>query len=408
MAGKKKKQARKPTKPLKCDKPVKSVKKPETPGEPEKSVKKRCSALNVMPGVDGGHDGMPGKSGKAGKVAVGKSTRQKVSLDEYVKGVRAGDRTLLGRAITLIESHAPAHQELAQSLLKALSPHAGRAVRVGITGVPGSGKSTFIEVLGSRLTEKGHKVAVTAVDPSSTVSRGSILGDKTRMERLSRNPNAFIRPTPTGGTLGGVARKTRETLLLFEAAGYDVLFVETVGVGQNEVAVRSMVDFFLLLLVAGAGDELQGLKKGVMELADAVVVNKADGANLIAAEAARAEYERALHCLQPATQGWTTRAFAISAQKGNGVDAMWSLIEEFRAVTEKNNAFSRRRSEQARQWLRQMIDEQLRDAFYSDPAIAEQLAGIERKVMDGTLPVARAAMDLLKAYEEKRDRFTVK
>lgn len=362
--------------------------------------KKPPSALSVRPGKAGGHDGMPGSKKPERTLHSAAASRPAFYTEEFLEGVLAGNRTILGRAITLVESNAPEHQDLAQELLEKLSPHAGRSIRVGITGLPGSGKSTLIETLGSTLTEREHKVAVLAVDPSSSVSRGSILGDKTRMDRLSRNPHAFIRPSPTGGTLGGVARKTRETILIFEAAGYDVLLVETVGVGQNEIAVRSMVDFFLLLLVAGTDDELQGIKKGVIEIADALVVNKADGENKIAAEAAREQYARALHYIRPATRGWRTEAFTASALTGDGVDRLWKVVEKFRELTTESGLFDRRRCEQARDWLHQMIAERLTNNFYSHPAIARILPGIEQEVIDGTLPAARAALSLLKRFDE--------
>jgi len=368
--------------------------------------KKPTSALNVRPGKVGGHDGMPPSKVRADSKAPAGSKKPKaaarpeLALEEYVDGVLAGDRTILGRAITLVESNAPEHEERAQELLKTLSSRAGRSIRVGVTGLPGSGKSTLIETLGSTLTDREHKVAVLAVDPSSSVSRGSILGDKTRMDRLARNRRAFIRPSPTGGTLGGVARKTRETIVLFEAAGYDVILIETVGVGQNEIAVRSMVDFFLLLLVAGTGDELQGIKKGVIEIADALVVNKADGENRIAAEAAREQYGRALHYLRPATSGWRTEAFSASALTGDGVDTIWTVVETFQRLTEKSGVFERRRREQARDWLHQMIAERLTNNFYSHPAIVPILPAVEQDVIDGRTPAARAAMNLLKKFDE--------
>jgi len=348
--------------------------------------------LRVVPGVEGGHDGLPEKARISHR---GTPVRRQLSTEEYVEGVLSGDRTCLGRAITLVESNAPAHFAQAQEVLRLLLPHAGHSVRVGITGVPGAGKSTFIEALGSHLTSLGHRVAVTAVDPTSSRTGGSILGDKTRMERLSADGNAFIRPSPSGGVLGGVARKTRETILLFEAAGYDVILVETVGVGQSEITVRSMVDFFLLVLVAGAGDELQGIKKGVVELADAILVNKADGANAVAAEAARGEYERALHYLQPATPGWQSRAVCASALTGQGVPDVWRMIGEFCAVARSSGAFVRRRQEQERDWLHALIEQQLVERFRANPQVARLLPELEVAVMEGRLPVTSAAQRLL-------------
>ncbi len=273
---------------------------------------------SVMTGVEGGHDGIPGQA----SIAVPRRAvprRRRLTVDEYVAGVLAGDRNIVAQAITLVESNAPAHFEMGQEVLRQLIPSTGNSIRVGITGVPGAGKSTFIEALGLQLCEQDNKVAVLAVDPSSTVTRGSILGDKTRMELLSRDLRAFIRPSPSSGTLGGVTRKSRETILICEAAGFNVILVETVGVGQSETTVRSMVDFFLLLMLSGAGDELQGIKKGIMELADALLVNKADGDNKIRANAAKADYNRALHYLAPATKGWHTRAYTCSAANGEQV-----------------------------------------------------------------------------------------
>ena len=354
------------------------------------------SALHVRPGVDGGHDGLPGGRSR-GDAAAGAS-RRPLSVDEYVDGVRAGDRVILARAITLVESNAPAHQDLAQEVLTAVLPHRVDSVRVGITGVPGSGKSTLIEDLGGRLTAAGHKVAVTAVDPSSTVTGGSILGDKTRMEKLAADPDAFIRPSPAGGTLGGVARKTRETILLFEAAGYDVILVETVGVGQSEVMVRSMADFFLLLLIAGAGDELQGIKKGVVELADAIVINKADGPGKLAAESARGEFERVLHYLRPATEGWQTPAVTCAAGAGEGVAELWQMVEDFVATTRQSGVFARRRAEQERAWVRALVNEGIEGIFNAQPEVAAHRDELEEQVVRGELPATTAAQRLLDLF----------
>lgn len=350
-------------------------------------------ASEVKPGVEGGHDGLPG-------MVLRKSppVRRKPGLtaDEAVAGVLAGDRTILARAITLIESRAASHQETARAILRACLPHAGRSIRVGITGVPGAGKSTFIESFGSLLCDGGHQVAVLAVDPSSSVHGGSVLGDKTRMEDLSRHPRAFIRPSPSGGTLGGVAAKTRETLLLCEAAGFDIVLVETVGVGQSEVAVRSMVDFFLLLQIAGAGDELQGIKKGVIEMADAIVVNKADGDNIPRAQLARVEYSRVLHFLQPFTPGWTPRALACSAMNGQGIAEVWEEITRFHRHLADSGLFDARRREQNLQWFHTLLREAVLGEFHRRPAILATLPGLESRVAAGQCPVLEAVEELMR------------
>ncbi len=364
----------------------------------KKQDKKTPSALNVIKGVEGGHEGMPGSSSR------GKSNRRaarQMPTEEYVKGVLEGDRTILGKAITLIESNAPAHQDQAQEVLRELMPHTGGSIRVGITGTPGAGKSTFIETLGNYLTDRDHKVAVMAVDPTSSLTRGSILGDKTRMEELGRQPNAFIRPSPSGGTLGGVARKTRETMLVFEAAGFDVLLVETIGVGQSEITVRSMVDFFLLIMIAGAGDELQGIKRGVMELADTIIINKADGDNIKRAKMAREEYARALHYLQPRTEGWTTEVRTASAKEGTGIPEIWDLVNKYREITQKSGYFEKQRREQSRDWLHSMLREKLRDLFYNNEAIKKILPEIEDDVLKGTTPATQAAWELLQKFENQ-------
>lgn len=312
------------------------------------------------------------------------------------EAVLAGDRAALARAITLVESAAPQHSESAGALLARLLPHSGKSIRIGVTGLPGAGKSTFIDSFGPHLTERGRKVAVLAIDPSSSLTRGSILGDKTRMERLSRAENAFIRPSPTGGILGGVTGKTREAILVCEAAGYDVIIVETVGAGQSEVALRSMVDFLLLLLITGAGDELQGIKKGVVEIADALVVNKADGENIAAAKATRAQFERSLHFVAPATEGWRTRALTASGLTGAGIDEIWDLVREFTAAAKASGVFEKRRKEQRRQWLRDALESQLRACLYGHEAVQAALPKLEAAVIAGDLPAAQAADELLR------------
>lgn len=319
----------------------------------------------------------------------------KLGVEDYVAGVLAGDRMKLSRAITVIESNAPKHFALGQEIIQRILPYTGKAVRIGITGVPGAGKSTLIEALGTMLCRQGHKVAVLAVDPSSSVTGGAILGDKTRMEQLSREPNAFIRPSPSGGTLGGVTRKSRETLLLAEAAGYDVILVETVGVGQSETTVRSMVDFFLVVVLTGAGDDLQGVKKGVIELADAILVNKADGDNKQKALLTRADYEQILHYLRPATEGWTTKAYTCSAFTGEGVPEIWDVMMDYCRQMRASGQLEARRSQQNLTWVREMADDYFRNLLYNNPAIAAAREGIEAQVLSGEIAPTKALNEIV-------------
>ncbi len=323
-----------------------------------------------------------------------------LSVEEYVEGVLKGDRTIFARAITLVESNSTKHIEKAQEVLKQILPYTGKSIRIGITGVPGAGKSTFIESFGLYLIDKGYKPAILAIDPSSTVSRGSILGDKTRMEELCRKHEAFIRPSPSGGTLGGVTRKTRETILLCEAAGFDVILVETVGVGQNEVTVRSMVDFFLLILISGAGDELQGIKKGVIELADSILVNKADGDNIIRANAAASEYNMALHYLSPSSEGWKTKAYTCSAKSKTGIDEIWSVIKQFENVTKDNNSFEERRQRQMIEWLHSMLEEHILHDFFNHPIIKNKFPQVTKEILNGHLTPTAGVQDLLSLYRQ--------
>ena len=340
-----------------------------------------------------------GASDKTSLTFSSKVRLPKLSVDQFVQGVLDNNRTILAQAITLVESNSPVHMDMAQEVIKRLLSHTGNSIRIGITGVPGAGKSTFIEAFGTMLCEKGHRVAVLAVDPSSTVTRGSILGDKTRMELLSRNPHAFIRPSATGGTLGGVNRKTRETMLICEAAGYDVILIETVGVGQSETTVRSMVDFFLLLMLTGAGDELQGIKKGVIEIADALLINKADGENRTRALIAKGEYNRTLHYLQPATVGWETKAYMCSALTGEGIEDIWNVVTEFRDKTTQTGGFAARRKAQSLDWMHSMTQDYLRSMFFNHPQIAHLLPQMEGAVTSGQLSPTSAVLQLITIFE---------
>lgn len=323
------------------------------------------------------------------------------TVEEYVAGIRSGDRVLLGQAITLVESARPEHQVLAQAVIAQLlaRPDAARStLRIGITGAPGVGKSTLIEALGMHCIGQGHRVAVLAIDPSSTLSRGSILGDKTRMERLSASEAAFIRPSPAGDSLGGVTRKTRETILLVEAAGYDTVLVETVGVGQSEVAVHSMTDLFLLLLLPGAGDELQGIKRGIVEMADILAVNKSDGDRVQLANQARAHYLNATHLLPPRPSGWAPRVLACSAQENTGIAALWDAIQAYQVHTQDNGFFQNNRSAQAQYWLREALEAGLRAAFYGHENVRVQLAALEPEVLAGRMSPFAAASKILETF----------
>jgi len=325
------------------------------------------------------------------------------SVAEYVNGILAGDRVILSQAVTLVESSLPEHQETAQAIIEKCLPYSGNSVRVGITGVPGAGKSTSIDVFGMHLLEKGHKLAVLAIDPSSERSKGSILGDKTRMEKLSVEKNAFIRPSPAAGSLGGVARKTRESIVLCEAAGFDWLFVETVGVGQSETAVHSMVDFFLLIQLAGTGDELQGIKRGIMEMADGIVINKADGDNIDKALMAQRQLRNALHLYPLPESGWSPEVLTYSGYYNLGIVEVWDMIHRFTDFVKQNGFFDIKRREQAKYWMFESINEQLRNGFYRDPEIAHLLEKLEQEVLQSRKSSFVAAREALEKYYH-RDR----
>jgi len=329
---------------------------------------------------------------------IRKLKRQQPSADELVSGILAGNITALSRAITLVESTNPEHLAKANEVINACLPHANNSVRIGITGVPGVGKSTFIEAFGKYLTGLGKKVAVLAVDPSSSISHGSILGDKTRMEELVKDENAYIRPSASGDTLGGVARKTRETITLCEAGGYDTIIIETVGVGQSETAVHSMVDFFLLLKISGAGDELQGIKRGIMEMADAIVINKADGDNIRKAKLAKTEFNRALHLFPAKKSGWTPTTSTCSAFTKEGISDVWQTISDFLKLTKENNYFFGKRASQNQYWMLETINEQLTSRFYNHPDIKKLLEENKKAVQNNEISPFAAAQLLLEQY----------
>lgn len=336
----------------------------------------------------------PGSAGEGKQAPVRNS-------DYYVNGVLAADRLVLSKTITLMESSLPEHQEMALDVVERLLPHTGKAIRLGITGVPGGGKSTFIETLGMKLIEAGHRVAVIAVDPSSKISGGSIMGDKTRMQFLSAQENAFVRPAATGQTLGGVARKTRESMLICEAAGFDVVIVETVGVGQLETTVASMVDFFLVLMIPGAGDELQGIKRGILELADAIVINKADGDNLTKARLAQREYETALHLVNPRSPDWRPPVLTCSALEKTGIDEVWDVVLRHREKLGATGELEARRREQVFEWTWFLVDEGLREWFYKNAGTKTLLPAIKKKIGSGVITPTRAARELLETITGK-------
>lgn len=329
----------------------------------------------------------------------GRYRHRQMSAGDYVEGILKGDVTILGRAVTLVESTNPAHQAVAQEVIEKCLPHAGRSIRVGISGVPGAGKSTSIDVFGIHvLQEYGGKLAVLAIDPSSERSKGSILGDKTRMEKLAVHPDSFIRPSPSAGSLGGVARKTRETIILCEAAGFDKIFVETVGVGQSETACHSMVDFFLLIQLAGTGDELQGIKRGIMEMADGIVINKCDGNNVDKCQLAATQFRNALHLFPAPESGWTPQVLTYSGFYNLGVKEIWDMVYSYMDFVKGNGYFEHRRNEQSKYWMYETINEQLRNSFFQNEQIVSRLAEAEAMVLSGRQTSFVAAKQLLDEY----------
>lgn len=324
--------------------------------------------------------------------------KAQLSANDYVEGILKGNVSILGRAVTLVESRAEAHQALAQEVIEKCLPYTGNSRRIGITGVPGAGKSTSIDVFGLHVLKQGGKLAVLAIDPSSERTKGSILGDKTRMEKLSQHPDAFIRPSPSAGSLGGVARKTRETIMLCEAAGYNNIFVETVGVGQSETAVHSMVDFFLLIQLAGTGDELQGIKRGIMEMADGIVINKADGDNIDRANLAAAQFRNALHLFPPTPSKWVPEVICYSGYYELNIDKVWDMIDRYFEYVKKTGYFQQKRYEQAKYWMLETINERLRHDFYSRPEIRALLEQKEMRVLNNEQSSFTAAQDVLDRY----------
>ena len=351
------------------------------------------SALNVTEGVE---------SQPVVNPYFVRKKRRSMSTDEYVQGILDGNITILAQAITLIESNNPQHYAQAQEIIERCLPHSGKSVRIGITGVPGAGKSSFIEAVGNMVTSYNHKLAVLAIDPSSERSGGSILGDKTRMESICHNPNIFVRPSPSAGSLGGVARKTRETIVLCEAAGFDVIFIETVGVGQSETAVHSMADMFMMLQISGAGDELQGIKRGIMEMADMMVITKADGENIKKAELAKAQYQGALRLFPLPESEWRPQVYTCSSLEGTGLEEVWQGVEQYLQHIELNGYFMANRNRQNKYWMYETINETLKSSFYNNPEIESRLADVEQRVLDAKLSSFIAAKELLDIYFGER------
>lgn len=326
--------------------------------------------------------------------------RQNLTVQEYIDGILRGDITILSRAVTLVESNLADHQKIAQQIIEGCLPHSGKSMRIGITGVPGAGKSTSINAFGMHLIKQGRKLAVLAIDPSSERSGGSILGDKTRMDKLSKEKNAFIRPSPSAGSLGGVARKTRETIILCEAAGFDMIFVETVGVGQSETAVHSMVDFFLLIQLAGTGDELQGIKRGIMEMADGIIINKADGDNIDKANLAASHFRNALHLFPLADSGWKPRVLTYSGFYSLGIKEIWDMVDEYRHFTLDNGFFYEKRQRQTKWWMYEAINDELRHSFYSNERVQAIQSSIEARVLSDSISPFIGAHEMIKTYFE--------
>lgn len=357
--------------------------------------KKQKSALSTIKGVE-----QPPNINAISFKNIRKKRKDKLLADDIIKEIKKGNRTILSQAITLVESTLHEHQDIANQIIEGCLPFSGNSIRIGISGVPGVGKSTFIETYGKHLISKGKKLAVLAIDPSSEFSKGSILGDKTRMEELANNANAFIRPSPSSGLLGGVARHTRQAIILCEAAGFDTIFVETVGVGQSETVVNTMVDMFLLLMLAGAGDELQGIKRGIMEMADIVAINKADGSNIKKAEIAAIEYRNALHLFPVPKSKWIPQVVTCSAITKKGIPELSELTAQFFSQVKKSKDFYHKRKQQAKQWLYETIDENLKQKFYEQPEIKAKLIELEQQVLSGKISSITAANIILNIKNE--------